>query len=80
MKTIRTPEDRFDHLPGYDFEANYTEVDGMRVPLWTRLKNGQSVEIITAEGQRPQATWIDIVATGRAKAAIRRALKSTVKD
>ena len=26
------------------------KVDGMRVPLWTRLKNGQSVEIITAEG------------------------------
>ena len=29
------------------------KVDGIRVPLWTRLKNGQSVEIITAEGQRP---------------------------
>ena len=23
------------------------KVDGMRVPLWTRLKNGQSIEIIT---------------------------------
>ncbi|MDP2740968.1 MAG: DUF5913 domain-containing protein, partial [Pseudorhodobacter sp.] len=51
------------------------KVDGIRVPLWTRLKNGQSVEIITAEGQRPQAQWIDIVTTGRAKAAIRRSLR-----
>ena len=51
------------------------KVDGIRVPLWTRLKNGQSVEIITAEGQRPQVTWIDIVSTGRAKAAIRRSLR-----
>ena len=51
------------------------KVDGIRVPLWTRLKNGQSVEIITAEGQRPQPTWIDIVSTGRAKAAIRRSLR-----
>ncbi|MFC7703108.1 RelA/SpoT family protein [Plastorhodobacter daqingensis] len=51
------------------------KVDGLRVPLWTRLKNGQSVEIITAEGQRPQASWIDIVVTGRAKAAIRRSLR-----
>ncbi|MDD7969885.1 RelA/SpoT family protein [Roseinatronobacter alkalisoli] len=51
------------------------KVDGLRVPLWTRLRNGQSVEIITAEGQRPQASWIDIVATGRAKAAIRRSLR-----
>ncbi|MDH5797234.1 MAG: bifunctional (p)ppGpp synthetase/guanosine-3',5'-bis(diphosphate) 3'-pyrophosphohydrolase [Paracoccaceae bacterium] len=51
------------------------KVDGIRVPLWTRLKNGQSVEIITAEGQRPQSTWVDIVVTGRAKAAIRRSLR-----
>ncbi len=50
-------------------------VDGIRVPLWTRLRNGQSVEIITAEGQRPQTTWIDLVVTGRAKAAIRRSLR-----
>jgi GTP pyrophosphokinase/guanosine-3',5'-bis(diphosphate) 3'-pyrophosphohydrolase len=51
------------------------KVDGIRVPLWTRLKNGQSVEIITAEGQKPQSSWIDIVTTGRAKAAIRRSLR-----
>ena len=51
------------------------KVDGIRVPLWTRLKNGQSVEVITAAGQRPQATWLDIVATGRAKAAIRKSLR-----
>jgi GTP diphosphokinase / guanosine-3',5'-bis(diphosphate) 3'-diphosphatase len=51
------------------------KIDGIRVPLWTRLKNGQSIEIITAEGQRPQASWIDIVTTGRAKAAIRKSLR-----
>ena len=55
------------------------KVDAIRVPLWTRLKNGQSVDIMTAEGQRPQATWIDIVATGRAKAAIRRSLRDEDK-
>jgi GTP diphosphokinase / guanosine-3',5'-bis(diphosphate) 3'-diphosphatase len=51
------------------------KIDGIRVPLWTRLKNGQSVEIITAEGQVPQSSWIDIVTTGRAKAAIRKSLR-----
>ncbi len=56
------------------------KVDAIRVPLWTRLKNGQSVEIITAEGQRPQATWIDIVATGRAKSAIRRSLREEDRE
>ncbi|WP_225026267.1 RelA/SpoT family protein [Xinfangfangia pollutisoli] len=51
------------------------KIDGIRVPLWTRIKNGQSVEIITAEGQKPQPSWVDIVTTGRAKAAIRRSLR-----
>ncbi|MBN2907132.1 MAG: bifunctional (p)ppGpp synthetase/guanosine-3',5'-bis(diphosphate) 3'-pyrophosphohydrolase [Rhodobacteraceae bacterium] len=56
------------------------KVDGIRVPLWTRLKNGQSVEIITAEGQRPQGTWIDIVVTGRAKASIRKSLREEDRE
>ena len=55
-------------------------VDGLRVPLWTRLKNGQAVEAMTAEGQTPQATWIDIAVTGRAKTAIRRSLKEEDRD
>ena len=55
------------------------KVDHMRVPLWTRLKNGQSVEIITAEGQSPQVTWLDIAVTGKARAAIRRALRDEDK-
>ncbi|WP_433989863.1 GTP pyrophosphokinase rsh (plasmid) [Pseudoseohaeicola sp. NH-UV-7] len=56
------------------------KVDGLRVPLWTRLKNGQSVEIITAEGQIPQATWLEIATTGKAKSAIRRALREVDRD
>jgi GTP pyrophosphokinase/guanosine-3',5'-bis(diphosphate) 3'-pyrophosphohydrolase len=52
------------------------KVDHLRVPLWTRIKNGQSVEIITAEGQTPQATWLDIATTGKARAAIRRSLRA----
>ena len=56
------------------------KVDGIRVPLWTRLRNGQSVEIITAEGQTPPASWIDIAATGRAKTAIRRSLREVDRE
>ncbi|MGN7868824.1 GTP pyrophosphokinase rsh [Paracoccus haematequi] len=56
------------------------KVDGIRVPLWTRLKNGQAVDIIAASGQRPQSTWLDIVVTGRAKAAIRRSLREEDRD
>ncbi len=31
MKTLRTPDERFDNLPGYDFEPNYVDVDGLRM-------------------------------------------------
>jgi len=56
------------------------KVDGMRVPLWTRVKNGQSIEIISAEGQTPQATWLDIATTGKAKSAIRRSLRAVDRE
>ena len=56
------------------------KVDGMRVPLWTRIKNGQSVDVITAEGQVPQPTWLDIATTGKARSAIRRALREQDRD
>jgi RelA/SpoT family (p)ppGpp synthetase len=56
------------------------KVDGLRVPLWTRLRNGQSVDIVTAEGQVPQPGWLDMVVTGRAKAAIRRSLRASRRE
>lgn len=56
------------------------KVNGQRVPLWTKLRNGQSVEVIRAEGQRPQASWEDMVVTGRAKSAIRRYLRDEHRD
>ena len=56
------------------------KVDGLRVPLWTRLRNGQAVDIVTAEGQAPQPGWLDMVVTGRAKAAIRRSLRASRRE
>jgi haloalkane dehalogenase len=31
MKTLRTPDSRFENLPGYDFKPNYVDVDGIRM-------------------------------------------------
>ena len=28
---LRTPDERFDNLPGYDFAANYVDIDGLRM-------------------------------------------------
>lgn len=33
MKVLRTPDNRFDSLPDYDFAANYIDIDGMRMHL-----------------------------------------------
>jgi GTP pyrophosphokinase/guanosine-3',5'-bis(diphosphate) 3'-pyrophosphohydrolase len=56
------------------------KVDGIRVPLWTRVKNGQSVDVITAEGQTPQVSWLEIATTGKARTAIRRALREVDRE
>jgi len=31
MEILRTPDDRFENLPGYPFEPHYAEVDGLRI-------------------------------------------------
>ena len=54
-------------------------VDGRRVPLWTSLRNGQQVEIVTAKGQTPSPHWEDIAKTGRAKGQIRRKLRDKLR-
>ena len=56
------------------------KIDGMRVPLWTRIKNGQSVDVIIADGQTPQTAWLDMATTGKARSAIRRALREQDRD
>ena len=56
------------------------KVDGKRVPLFNRLQNGQTVEILTAANQRPNANWEDMVVTGRAKSAIRKAVKTERRE
>jgi haloalkane dehalogenase len=31
MEVLRTPDERFENLPGFDFEPHYTEINGLRV-------------------------------------------------
>lgn len=50
-------------------------VDHRLTPLRTVLSTGQTVEIITAPGARPNPAWLDFVVTARARAAIRQSLK-----
>ncbi len=50
-------------------------IDHRLAPLRTPLQTGQTVEIITAPGARPNPSWLDFVVTAKARAAIRHSLK-----
>jgi GTP pyrophosphokinase len=52
------------------------KVNGRIVPLRTELKNGDQVEIITSKAQTPSPTWESFVVTGKARACIRRYVRS----
>jgi GTP diphosphokinase / guanosine-3',5'-bis(diphosphate) 3'-diphosphatase len=44
-------------------------------PLSTQLESGETVEIITAPGARPNPAWLDFVVTAKARSNIRHYLK-----
>ncbi|PKP43414.1 MAG: GTP pyrophosphokinase [Bacteroidetes bacterium HGW-Bacteroidetes-10] len=50
------------------------------VPLTYELRNGDQIEIITAESQKPQREWLEFIKTPKAKSLILDALKSEIKD
>jgi len=50
------------------------KVNGKLVPLDTRLKNGDVVEIITAKYHKPSRDWLKFVVTSKAKTNIRQYL------
>src|SRR6201996_2534277 len=52
------------------------KVDRRLVPLRTPLRNGQTVEIITAKGATPNPSWSSFLVTAKARAAIRTYLKN----
>ncbi|ENJ7185878.1 bifunctional GTP diphosphokinase/guanosine-3',5'-bis pyrophosphate 3'-pyrophosphohydrolase [Vibrio fluvialis] len=91
---VFTPKGRIVELPvgatAVDFAyAVHTDVGntcvGARVdrtpyPLSKSLKNGQTVEIISAPGARPNAAWLNYVVTSRARTKIRQVLKTMRRE
>ena len=56
------------------------KVNHRLVPLSHELKNGDQIEIITAEAQKPQREWLDYAHTPKAKEIIYDALKADIDD
>src|SRR5436190_7814761 len=54
-------------------------VNGKMVPLSTRLKNGDIVEIVTSAGHKPSRDWLNFVVTSRARNKIKHLIHSEEK-
>jgi guanosine-3',5'-bis(diphosphate) 3'-pyrophosphohydrolase len=50
------------------------------VPLRTRLRNGDIVEIVTAPGHKPSRDWLNFVVTSRARSKIRHFIHAEEKE
>ena len=55
------------------------KVNGRIMPLMTELKNGDEVEIVRSKAQVPPAAWENVVVTGKARSAIRRATRNAIR-
>ena len=55
-------------------------INGRVMPLRTQLNNGDQVEIVTSETGTPTPAWEDIVVTGKARARIRRFVRSERRE
>lgn len=52
------------------------KINGRHMPLRSVLVNGDEVEIIRSQAQRPSPAWEAFVTTGKARSAIRRSIRS----
>src|SRR5579864_4495338 len=52
------------------------KINGRLVPLRTTLANGDQVDIVTSKAQTPSPTWERFVVTGKARARIRRFIRT----
>jgi guanosine-3',5'-bis(diphosphate) 3'-pyrophosphohydrolase len=56
------------------------KINGRMLPLRTQLSNGDQIEIVTSRAQTPSPTWERFVVTGKAKAAIRRFIRTRQRE
>src|SRR5256885_5538530 len=54
-------------------------VNGRMVPLRTRLRNGDIVEIVTQAGHKPSRDWLNVVVTSHARYKIKHLIRSEEK-
>ena len=52
------------------------KINGRMMPLRTQLQNGDQVEIVTSKAQTPSPTWERFAVTGKARARIRRFVRT----
>ncbi|MCR9219701.1 MAG: bifunctional (p)ppGpp synthetase/guanosine-3',5'-bis(diphosphate) 3'-pyrophosphohydrolase [Alphaproteobacteria bacterium] len=55
-------------------------INGRIMPLRTQLRNGDQVEVVTSKAQTPSPSWESFVVTGKARACIRRFVRSQQRE
>ncbi|MBO6588826.1 MAG: bifunctional (p)ppGpp synthetase/guanosine-3',5'-bis(diphosphate) 3'-pyrophosphohydrolase [Muricauda sp.] len=56
------------------------KVNGKLVPLGTKLRSGDQVEIITSDSAKPSQSWLDYAETARARSKIKSSLSEEKKE
>lgn len=56
------------------------KVNGKLVPLNTKLKNGDIVEIITSKNSKPSGDWLSFIKTSKARSKVRQYVRETQKQ
>ncbi|QAR30939.1 bifunctional (p)ppGpp synthetase/guanosine-3',5'-bis(diphosphate) 3'-pyrophosphohydrolase [Ornithobacterium rhinotracheale] len=56
------------------------KINGKLCPLSYELNNGDQIEIIASQNQRPKADWLDYVKTGRARTKIKASLNAERRE
>ncbi len=86
---VFTPDGELKHLPAESTPLDFAfavhtnvglrctgaKVNGKLVPLASRLKSGDEVEILTSPNQEPSQDWLKVVKTSKARSKIKRFLK-----
>ncbi len=56
------------------------KINGKLVPISYKLQNGDQVDILSSQNQKPKADWLDFVVTSKAKSKIKNFLNSQKSD
>lgn len=56
------------------------QINTKMVPLWTPLRNGDRIKVLTSPYQHPDSSWINFATTGKARACVKKYIHTQEKS